>query len=445
MPKTDHRKNLTPTLITGLKKARKAERYQVMDAQVPGFGVRVTDKGHKTFILRIRYPGSSSPSRREIGNCADISLTAARDKARKWRSLVSQGIDPAVEEERERQERLRQQAFTFAAVVDDFILQKLSGERRGQAVVREIRRDLLPTWAGKPIASITDTDVLTMVRSKLTRKQVGAHGGQNAARNLLALLKRFFRWVIAQRAYGLTTSPCEGLRVLETVGEMKGARDRTLTDDEIFAFWRAASRMPYPHGHVYRVLMLTGLRLNEAADASWPEFKHNGIWVIPAERMKGKNAGKKQARAHAVPITDALATVLNDIPRFNGGTYVFSTTNGESAVWMGSKIKKGLDRRMLLTLRALARMRGEDQNSVELLPFVNHDIRRTVRSRLSRLKVTEEAREAVLAHARPGIKGVYDLHDYLDEKREALELWAARLREMTQPAPANVVHIRARM
>jgi len=76
---------------------------------------------------------------------------------------------------------------------------------------------------------------------------------------------------------------------------------------------------------------------------------------------------------------------------------------------------------------------------------VNHDIRRTVRSRLSRLKVTEEAREAVLAHARPGIKGVYDLHDYLDEKREALDLWAARLREVTQPQPTNVVQIRARV
>ena len=285
-----------------------------------------------------------------------------------------------------------------------------------------------------------------MVRSKLSRNRPGAQThGQNAARNLLALLKRFFRWVIAQRTYGLTTSPCDGLRVLETVGEMKGARDRTLTDDEIFAFWRAASRMPYPHGHVYRVLILTGLRLNEAADASWPEFKHNGIWVISAERMKGKNAGKKQARAHAVPITDALAAVLKDIPRFNGGTYLFSTTNGESAVWMGSKIKERLDRRMLLTLRALARMRGDDPASVELLPFVNHDIRRTVRSRLSRLKVTEEAREAVLAHARPGIKGVYDLHDYLDEKREALDLWAARLREVTQPQPTNVVQIRARV
>jgi integrase len=444
MPKTDHRKNLTPTLINGLKKARKDERYQVMDAQVPGFGVRVTEKGHKTFILRIRYPGSSTPSRREIGNCVDITLTAAREKARKWRSLVAQGIDPAVEEERERQERLRQQAFTFASIVDDFIHRKLSGERRGRAVEREIRRDLLPAWADKPIASIADTDVITMVKSKLSGGKGDLHAGQNAARNLLALLKRFFRWVIAQRTYGLIKSPCDGVSVLETVGEMRGARDRTLTDDEIFAFWRAATRMPYPHGHVYRVLVLTGLRLNEVADASWPEFKHNGVWEIPAERMKGKNAGKKQARAHAVPITDALAAVLREVPRFKGGFYVFSTTNGGSAVWMGSKIKERLDRRMLLTLRALARMRGDDPASVELLPFVNHDIRRTVRSRLSRLKVTEEAREAVLAHARPGIKGVYDLHDYLDEKREALELWAARLREIVEPRPRNVLKLRAR-
>jgi hypothetical protein len=49
------------------------------------------------------------------------------------------------------------------------------------------------------------------------------------------------------------------------------------------------------------------------------------------------------------------------------------------------------------------------------------------------LKITEEAREAVLAHARPGIKGTYDHHHYLDEKREALELWAARLRTIVEP------------
>ena len=88
------------------------------------------------------------------------------------------------------------------------------------------------------------------------------------------------------------------------------------------------------------------------------------------------------------------------------------------------------------------RFRGDDPARVKLAHWRNHDIRRTVRSGLSRLKIAEEAREAVLAHARPGIKGVYDLHDYLDEKREALELWAARLRSIVEPPPpSNVIKL----
>lgn len=433
MAKTDHRKNLTPTLIKGLKRAPSGTRYQVMDAQVPGFGVRVTDTGHRTFIFRTRFAGSASPSRREIGSCTDISLTDAREKARKWRSLVGQGIDPLVVEAAERAATARKQAMTFASVAEDFIKEKLPGERKGKDVEREIRRDLMPRWMDKPIASITDLDVLAVIKAKMPDGKVGS-------RNLLALIKRFFRWVIAQRIYGVTISPCVTLQASAIIGETNGPRDRILSDDEIFAYWRAASRMPYPYGPIYKVLMLTALRLSEVADASLPEFDfRNKVWVIPAERMKGKNAGKKQARAHAVPLTADLLAVMDDLPRFNGGRYLFSATIGVSAVWMGTTPKARLDRRMLRTLRAMARTRGEDYRAVELPHFVQHDVRRTVRSHLSRLKITEEVREALLAHARPGIKKVYDIHDYLDEKREALELWAARLRTMTSPKPDNVI------
>ena len=202
--------------------------------------------------------------------------------------------------------------------------------------------------------------------------------------------------------------------------------------------------MRYPYGPIYQVLMLTALRLSEVSDASLTEFNLRAkLWVIPAGRMKGKNTGKKQARAHAVPLTAELLMLLETLPRFNQGRYLFSTTNGSSSVWMGTKPKERLDRRMLLTLRALARKRGEDFSAVELPHFVQHDVRRTVRSQLSRLKVAEEVREAVLAHARPGIKKVYDIHDYLDEKREALELWAARLKEIVNPTLSNVMQLRA--
>src|SRR5262245_16519970 len=104
MPKTDHRVTLTPTKITGLKAARKGLRYQIMDTQVAGFGVRVTDAGTKSYILRTRFPGSSSSaSRREIGDCGTMSLADAREKARRWRALVSKGIDPADQERRDRE------------------------------------------------------------------------------------------------------------------------------------------------------------------------------------------------------------------------------------------------------------------------------------------------------------------------------------------------------
>jgi integrase len=341
-------------------------------------------------------------------------------------------FDPLVVEAAERAAAARKQATTFQAVAEAFILEKLPGERKGVDVEREIRRDLMPRWKDKPITSITDVDVLTVIKSKAPDGKVGA-------RNLLALVKRFFRWVIAQRVYGVTISPCVALQASSILGEMKGPRDRILSDDEIFAYWRAAMRLPYPYGSIYKVLMLTALRLSEVSDASLCEINfRNRLWVIPAERMKGKNAGKKQARAHAVPLTADLLTVLESLPRFNAGRYLFSTKNGMSAVWMGTKPKERLDCRMLRTLRALARKRGEDFRTVELQHFVQHDVRRTVRSQMSRLKIAEEVREAILAHARPGIKKVYDVHDYLDEKREALELWAARLKQIALPSTGNV-------
>jgi Arm DNA-binding domain len=177
--------NLSPTLIAGLKPAVAGNRYQIMDAQVPGFNVRGTDKGYKTYILRCRFPGGASPSRREIGNCADLTLADARDKAREWRSIVARGLDPAVEEERTRQEALRKLATTFSVVVDDFIHQKLAHERKGKDAEREIRRDLMPDWKDRSITSIRDVDVVAVIKRKIPDGKVGA-------RNLLALIKRFF-------------------------------------------------------------------------------------------------------------------------------------------------------------------------------------------------------------------------------------------------------------
>jgi integrase len=417
------RKTLTDRTLKAL---RPGARYDVMDTVVPGFGVRVSETGKRTFILVGRFGGSRHPTRRSLGEYGVLTLEQARQKARGWIDLLKQDKDPAHEEARQQAAEARQRAVTFAAVFEDFTRDKLNGERRGAEAARDIRKEFLPTLGNLPIAEITAPDVLAIVRRKK------AAGAPAQARALLEYAKRMFQWAVDSHAYGLTASPIATVKPSKIVGD-KVVRDRTLTDDELFALWRAASRMRYPHGDVYRLLLLTGLRLNEACDAHWSEVnRQEGVWVIPRERMKGKEG---KARPHAVPLTGDIGDLLAGLPTFQRGKFLFSATFGATPVWMTDKIKRKLDARMLRTLRALAKRRGDDPADVALPAWKNHDIRRTVRTRLSRLKISEEAREAVLAHARPGVKGAYDHHDYLPEKIEACELWADALRRIVEPPP----------
>jgi integrase len=215
---------------------------------------------------------------------------------------------------------------------------------------------------------------------------------------------------------------------------------RTLNQALTSGYVHAADRPAGVFGPVYRLLVLTGLRLNEVADATWSEFDlGKGIWTIPAARMKGKSS---RARPHAVPLTPDILGIIEKLPRFKRGEFVFSTTYGEKPVWVGDKIKERFDARMLHTLRAMAKRRGDDPAKVTLEHWQNHDLRRVVRSGLARLRIGNEIAEAVLAHTRKGIEGVYDVHDYFDEKKEALQLWAGRLRDVVSPPPANVVGLK---
>jgi integrase len=200
--------------------------------------------------------------------------------------------------------------------------------------------------------------------------------------------------------------------------------------------------MGYPFGPLFRLLLLTGLRLNEAADAKWSEFDtRNGVWIIPAARMKGKDG---RVSDHVVPITDDIAAILKSLPRFKSGGYLFSVTFGKRPVWVSYKVKKRLDARMLRILQAMARHRGDDPSMVSLPHFVNHDVRRTLRTGLSKLRVDRDIREAVLAHTRPGVEGIYDRHDYQAEKKDALERWASYVRNLSshEVEATNVARLR---
>src|SRR6516162_8819804 len=125
--------NLTDRLLKSLKPEPKP--YEVMDSQVGGLGVRVMPTGVKTFVLRRRYPGSKQPARRSLGAYGDMSLAQAREKAREWNALVKKGIDPAIEESRQRQAAIeaekQRQTSTFGAAFEAYLERKASKLKSG--------------------------------------------------------------------------------------------------------------------------------------------------------------------------------------------------------------------------------------------------------------------------------------------------------------------------
>jgi integrase len=409
------RKRLTDRTVKALKPARR--RYDVMDTDVSGFGVRVTERGQRTFILIARYPGSPNPTRRALGEYPSLSLEKARERARHWRDLVRQGIDPKAEEERLRRLELRKQQTTFGAVAEDFIERHVTGQRQAKVTKREIRKELIAQWGERPISSIIRDDVVLLVDAVARRPAL------YLAHIVLGHARSLFNWAINRGTYGLEISPCDRVKPSALIGP-KQPRQRTLSDTEVAALWHSSEGLGYPFGPLYQLLLLTGARKSEVAGARWSEFNlTKKIWTVPPERFKSNVS-------HLVPLSDAAVSIIEALPRFTQGDHLFTTTYGQKPIAGFSRGKVRIDKLMV------------EQLGSPPSPWVIHDIRRTVRTRLASLRIPDLVAEMVIGHGRRGLQRVYDPHTYEAEMREALELWAARLRDIVTPAPENVVKLR---
>jgi integrase len=381
---------------------------EIRDTEVRGLRVRVSPKGLRTFILVTRYPGQKHASRRAL---AATNLKEAREEASDWKRLVRRGIDPHEEDKRARRETLLKRKNTFAAVAEAYIADIHRRKQRKAAVVgREIRQELISKWADVLIADITRGDVAALVQAIRDRP------APYYAHNIFGHCRSLFSWAINSDVYGLETSPCDRIKPTKLIAEKK-PRQRVLIDAEIRAFWRATEKLGYPLAPLFQMLLLTGQRKSEVAEAQWTEFDLTAkTWTVPPERFKSDSA-------HTVPLTDDVVRLLHSLPRFKGGEYLFSSGAGRGPVNGFSKAKQRLDRLMLEELR-------EGNAKAELPPFVIHDLRRTMRTKLSSLRIPDTVAEMVIGHGRKGLQRVYDQHRFVDEMREALTAWGAQLRKI---------------
>jgi len=208
---------------------------------------------------------------------------------------------------------------------------------------------------------------------------------------------------------------------LVAVDSREKRRDRVLSDVELGEIWRATEGLGWPWTHYFRFLLLTLQREAETAGLSWSEISLDGAtWHLPGNRTKN-------GKAHLVHLTAPAREIVQAAPRIAGSDLVFTTT-GHSPVSGFSHAKVRLDDAIAVTRAKVATEAGVDP--VPFNPWRLHDFRRTGVTILAGLGVRWEVADRVLNHSTGAISGVaaiYQRHEFLEERKAALELWAAHV------------------
>jgi integrase len=185
-------------------------------------------------------------------------------------------------------------------------------------------------------------------------------------------------------------------------------RNRVLTDDELRAIWQASLDMDV-FGAVVRVLILTGQRRDEVASMVWTELSpDHWTWTIPGE-LKGRTKNKL---THIVPLPAMAREIIDAQPRLNANLHVFIGRKGGPFRGFGFA-KAALDK------------------ACGIKNWRIHDLRRSFATQQQRIGTRLEVTEALLNHvsgSRGGIAGVYQQHDWAEEKKAAMKAWDRRFR-----------------
>jgi hypothetical protein len=221
---------LTKSAIDALPTPTKDAVY--WDRGSPGFGVKVTPKGRKVFIVLYRTAGAGSRLRKyTIGPYGRVTLHQARVAAQKVHAARLEGRDPAAEKF---EAKRRIVADRVDDVLEAFITQHVSQNRSAAQISRMLRREVGSAWGSRSIHEITKRDVIEVVSA------IEQRGAPVAANKALKVVKTFLRWCVGRAL--LDRSPADGI----PLPTKEVARDRVLSEHELAQVIIAARKTGAP-------------------------------------------------------------------------------------------------------------------------------------------------------------------------------------------------------
>lgn len=374
MPQT----KLTDVTIRSLNAPEKGQVTH-WDTALPGFGVRVSQGGTKTFIV-IHGP---TRKRHSIGRYGTLTLKQARDEAKRLQAALVLGT---VEETT---------SVSFNEARERF-LESCRAKNRPRTVY-DYTRHLNRHFAfGK-------TKLSDIKRTDIQRRLARLKDTPSEQHHAYVTAKIFFNWAVQEEL--IAVSPIANMKLPKRMQ----SRERVLSDAELREVYQAAKAHPWPFGPIVQLLILTGQRRGEIGGLKWDWIDlENQMITLPADQTKNR-------QTHRFPFADATLELLNSLPYM--GDYVFPARTDENKHFNGwGKCKKRFDEKL---------------EGVE--PYTLHDLRRTFSSNLAKLGTPIHVTEKLLNHKSGSISGVaavYNRHSYLDEMLQAVRTYEDYLRTL---------------
>lgn len=403
-------------------KSLKPTGTQYQQNESGGLAIRVSAKGKKNWVYN--YWLNNKAKRMVLGIYPSISLLKARKLALDAATLKDQGIDPIEHKnEQERLEELEKQKSiqSMGWLSEEFYKTVLLNRKVPQQIRQQLNADIIPGIGSIHIDDISTRDITQFLQKIVDR------GSPVHSNKVLSTIKQMFNFALSQ---GITDrNPAAAIRARD-VGGVEVSRNRPLSYAEIktlFQFLDSGKHRIRKSTIIgMKLLMLTGVRTGSLVQAEWNEFDlENNLWIIPPEHQKLKKS--QPHNPFPVHLSPWAIELLKQLRTASDSRYLIpspmATQNDDKPAErtvFSSAIRLKLD-------------------EIGIPKFNVHDFRSTLATRLSEEGVAPHIVELILAHQLGGVAGIYNKHQFLKDRKAALNLWSEKVTQIT--SNNNVVAI----
>jgi integrase len=400
----------TDKMIKALKP--KDHIYDVREKN--GFTIRVFPSGVKSWAFLYTYNGRKR--RMTLGDYKTMSLAEARIKhGDAYKMLKSEEKDPAQVQQLEKAEN--RDSSTISGLIEEYIEKWAKPRKRSwKEDKRLLDRDVKPVWGKRKAKDITKRDVVLLLEDIVKR------GAPIAANRAFACVRRMFNFAVERDI--ILATPCTTIKA----PSKENQRDRCLTSEEINAFWHALERAPMSVATkiALKLQLVTAQRKGEILGAEWSEINlETRWWVIPDNKAKN-------GIHHRVALSELAIELINELKKLSGKSRWLFPSDTNRSHMRGESIGKAV-------------RRSDEQvfEKAKIKHFTPHDLRRTAATHMTEMGISRLVVSKILNHVDSSITAIYDRHSYDAEKRNALEAWGKKLRQLIdseQPA-GNIIDL----